>query len=442
LRLHGRGKEPLLFSACRNCLDAGLAEMRFLILTQYFPPEIGAAPTRLAACARELVRLGHDVEVLTALPNYPTGRIFPKYRGRFYVCEQWEGVQIYRVWAYAALGSGLKRAMNYASLAFTSLFGLLKVKRPDYIFVESPPPFLVFPAFLASRLWVAPIILNVSDLWPDSVRELGVLRKGMILRVAGALEIWAYQKADFISAVTQGIWTSLVQEKAVPVHKLLLLPNGADTEQFKPIACDIALKRSLGLQDKQIVLYQGTLGHAHALENALRAARLLSENGSIHLLFLGNGSERTNLIALARALSLKNVTFIDFVPVEQVPRYLSLACCGLVSLRDLKLFRDARPAKLLPIMASAKPVVFCGPAGEVARMLREARAGIIAPPDDPAALASAIQTIADNSILATQLGNNGRHYVEQQFTWSKLVVKWLNKLTQAHADSHVMRTRD
>ncbi|MGH9702168.1 MAG: glycosyltransferase, partial [Candidatus Acidiferrales bacterium] len=141
--------------------------MRILILTQYFPPETGAPQTRLAALARELVRLGHEAEVVTAMPNYPVGKIFPSYRGRFYCREAWEGVPIHRVWVHASMGKGLGRLLNYLSFSVFSLFALSQTRRPDYIFVESPPLFAALPGILVAKLWGVEIILNVADLWPE-----------------------------------------------------------------------------------------------------------------------------------------------------------------------------------------------------------------------------------------------------------------------------------
>jgi len=116
--------------------------MRFLILSQYFPPETGAPQVRLAAMIRELLGLGHTVEVVTALPNYPHGQIFPDYRGRFYRLQDWEGVRVHRVWMYAATGAGIKRLLNYFSFMLTAFWGLRKAQKPDYLFIESPPLFL------------------------------------------------------------------------------------------------------------------------------------------------------------------------------------------------------------------------------------------------------------------------------------------------------------
>jgi len=329
--------------------------VRFLILTQYFPPEVGAPQVRLAAMVRELKGQGHEVEVVTALPNHPRGEIFPEYRGRFYVREDWEGVPVHRLWLYPATGAGLKRLLNYASFAFTSLFGLFRARRPDYLFVESPPLFLSVPAYLWGLPQGVPFIFNVADLWPDSVRELGLMREGWVLRLAEGLEAWTYRKARFVNAVTEGIRRALIEEKGVPEEKVLFLPNGVDTALFRPREPDEALVRELGLLGKKVVVYAGTLGVAQGLEVALAAMRALEhERPELHLLLLGGGSEEARLKALAREWGLSNVTFADPVPLHEVPRYLSLAYAGLVMLKDVPLFEGARPSKTFPIMGASR----------------------------------------------------------------------------------------
>ena len=147
--------------------------MRFLFLTQYFPPEVGAPQVRLAAVIRVLVRLGHQVEVVTAMPNYPQGAIFPGYQRALRLKEEWEGVTVHRVWLYAAVGAGLRRMLNYGSFTAAALFGLMRCKRPDYLFVESPPLFLSVPAYIAGRLWRRPSSSLLARAWGRSETRSG-----------------------------------------------------------------------------------------------------------------------------------------------------------------------------------------------------------------------------------------------------------------------------
>ena len=404
--------------------------MRFLIFSQYFLPEIGASQVRLAAMTRELVRQGHEVEVVTSLPNHPTGQIFSEYRGRYYLRETWEGIPVFRVWVYAATGAGIKRMFNYFSFTVTSLLGLLRARRPDYLFVESPPLFLSIPAFLRAAPQQIPIIFNVADLWPDSVKQLGLMRDGLGLRLAEALEAWSYRKAAYVNAVTEGIRRILIEQKGVPPNKVLFLPNGVDTRLFRPRDPDRALARELGLEGKQVILYAGTMGYAHGLETALKAMRRLKEmEPRLHLVLIGGGSERARLERMASEWKLLNVSFLDPAPPDYIARLYSIAFAGLVSLRKSPLFEATRSAKIFVGMSSGKPIIHSG-FGEGARLVEEAQAGVVVPPEDPSALAEAIRKLAQNREWAARLGQNGRRYVERHLSWSALVSDWLHQLEE------------
>jgi glycosyltransferase involved in cell wall biosynthesis len=402
--------------------------VKFLFLTQYFPPEIGAPQVRLAAMARELVRLGHEVEVVTGLPNHPTGKIFPEYRGKFSADEYWEGIRVHRTWMYAATGAGWRRMLNYGSFAATSLWGLWRSKRPDYLFVESPPLFLSAPAWLMGLRWRRPFIFNVADLWPDSVRELGLMGEGVTLRVAEWLEGWSYARAKFVNAVTEGIRDDLVTKKRVPARKVLFLPNGVDIELFKPREADHELATELGLAGKQVIVYAGTLGLAQGLDVGLHAMdEVRHTHPDARLVFIGDGSDRVRLEGVARSLKLDNVVFLPPNTPEYIARLYSFATAGFASLKDLPLFEGARPSKIFPIMGCGRPVLYSG-AGEGARLVEAAHAGIVVPPEDPKALAGAIRQLLGQPEEAALIGRNGRSYVEENLSWRALIADWLAEL--------------
>ena len=401
--------------------------MKFVLLTQYFPPEIGGAPTRLQCIAQELSRLGHDVEVVTALPNYPRGKFFPGYERCVYRREVWENIPVHRVWLYPAIGGGIERMLNYVSFTCMSLLGLFRAGRPDYIFVESPPIFLSLPAYLLGMVWGAPFIFNVSDLWPDVIVEGGFLKRGRLVRWLEEIERWSYRKAAYVNAVTEGVRDTLLHKKGVPAEKLLFLPNGADTVRFQPRPPDPVLAKRLGLENKKIILWAGTLGLAHDLENVLQAAKLLESAGEIHFLFVGDGSAKNAVVGLRDRLGLHNVTFHDAVPLDQLPPFFSIAEAGLSSLAGIPLFDGARPSKFFPVLASGKPLVFVG-RGEAARLMETARAGVVVPPGDPTALASAVLELVRNPQLSEEYGRNGRRFVETNLQWSRIISDWAAQL--------------
>lgn len=405
--------------------------MKFLILTQYFPPEIGAAMTRLPAVAKELRRLGHEVEVVTSLPSYPQGRIFPDYKRCFYRREIRDGSVVHRVWLYAALGRGFQRVLNYGSFAVTSLAGLARAGKPDYLFLESPPLFLTVSAVIASRLWRAPLIMNVADLWPDAIIEAGILKEGLLVRILAELERWSYRKATFVNAVTEGIRDCLLHKKSLPPRKILFLPNGVDVDRFQPQPSDVVLKKKLGLEGKKIILWAGTEGQSHALEHVIEAAHFLRHQPEFHFLFVGDGTARVSLARLRDEKGLRNITFHEPVPLDQLPSFFSIAECGLASLRDIPIHNGARPSKIFPIMASGKPIVFVG-RGEGARLIEQAKAGIVIRPGDPQELAHAVEEFLTHPQLVEETGRNGRRFVEMNLSWSKLVDDWISQLLRSH----------
>lgn len=402
--------------------------MKFLILTQYFAPEIGASQVRLGSLCRELATAGHSVEVVTAMPHHPAGRISSPYRGSLYLRDEWEGLPVHRVWLYAASGSNLKRILSYLSFCFTCFFGLARATKPDYVFVDSPPLFLGVPGWVAAKAWRVPFVFNIADLWPDSARDLGILPDGQAVRLAHRLERWLYRHADYVTAVTEGIRESLLNSKGLPPEKVLFLPNGVDTGTFQPRSEDLALKESLGLAGKQVVLYAGNHGYAGAVEQVLYAADLLRDQPSFHFLFVGDGPEKKNLLQLADQLSLTNVSFHKPVPLERMPAFISISDLAVVTLRRSKVMAGARPAKLFVMMSAGKPIVLAGE-GEPAELIEAARSGVVVPPGDHASLASAIRGLLEDRAQSEQLGKNGRAFVVDNFQWSSLVGAWLAQLS-------------
>lgn len=403
--------------------------MRFLILSQYFPPELGAMQARLAALAKQLESFGHRAEVVTSLPNYPTGRIFAGYRNSAYKYELWDGIPVHRVWTYASQGAGSGRMFNYGSFALTSMIGLVRSVKPDYIFVESPPLSVSIPAFLGSLVWGSQVIFNISDLWPDSVVDLQLMREGWFIQRARDLERWSYRHAKYVCAVTEGIREGLLA-KGVPSEKILFLPNGVDTQLFTPMPASETLRQELGLVGKHVVLYAGTHSYANNLDSVLHAANILREQKNIHFLFVGSGSAKPALLALAERLRLLNVTFLDPIPQEKVSELVSICLCGMACLADKQIFYTARPAKALAIMSCAKPVLFA--TGENGRhLIQDVEAGLVVSINRPSELANAVEFLAANPEIAFRFGQNGRRYVVENLTWPRLVAEFLEQLTSA-----------
>src|SRR5215204_2775194 len=299
----------------------------FLFLTQYFAPEVGAAPIRLLEVASALRARGHLVSVVTAMPSHPRGRVFDGYRRKLYMRERMSGVPVVRTWVYAASGKSVApRLLNYASFTLSSWLGCLSTQVPDFVFVESPPLFLGITAYVYARLRRVPYILNVSDLWPDSARALGVLNNDRLFRLNEQLEAFLYRHAFRINVVTQPIADILVGKKAVPRHKFLSLPNGVNLSRFDPAPepreCDAP----------PLFSYVGTHGQVQDLDVILDAAHIVRDEA--RFLLIGEGSDKARLVDRARTLGLSNVTFCASRPFEEVPRILAASRAALVTVRS------------------------------------------------------------------------------------------------------------
>jgi len=400
------------------------SNLKFVLLTQYYPPEVGGAQVLLGCFAAELKRQGHDVRVVTALPNYPTGRIFEGYRRRLFLREVRDGIPVFRSWVYPAQSARLiPRMINYFTFCFTSLFAFFWMGRPDVIFVDSPPLFLALTALFLARVKAAHWVMNISDLWPDAVAESGMVHSRFLLGMARKLEGFLYRRADFIGAVTEGIRKTLLEVKGVPERKILFMPIGVDTHLFQPRTADQALLEQHKLENKSVFIYAGTLGHAQGLPMLLDAADALRSREDIALVFVGDGPVKAQLKAQRDHRKLSSVVFAEPVPLGEMPRWWSVARGALVTLKDQAIHQSARPSKSLPALACGIPVIFSG-RGEMARILSDSSAGMVVPPEQPKPLVESILRLADDAALARRLGKNGRRLCEEEFSWRKLVDHW------------------
>ncbi len=398
----------------------------FLVVTQYYPPERGAAQVRLAALARELHRRGNQVEVLTAVPNYPTGKLFPGWRRRPVQVADEDGVRVVRVWLFASMGSGVLRMLNYASFGLMSVLGLARTRRAGWTVVEYPTLFGALPAATWGRIRGRRVVINVADLWVDAIVEVGAVGEGRLVALLRRAEAWMLQGATAVTAVTDGVREALI-DKGVDPARICWLPNGADADLFSPGAADPAVDAELGLEaGEHLFLYAGTQGYVHGLEVVLDAADELRDL-PVRFVLVGGGSEKPALQEAAARRGLAKVTFRDPVAPEDVARYLRRATAGLASVRDLELFRSVRSAKMFPTMATGRPVLYAG-ADEGAALVRQAAAGITTAPGDGAALAGAVRHVLAHPEEAAAMGAAGRRWIVEEGSWRVLIERWLADL--------------
>lgn len=396
--------------------------MRILLITQLFQPE----PNHLKglAFARELVRLGHEVEVLTGFPNYPGGTIYPGYRQRLWLRETIEGIPITRVPVYPDHSrSGLRRMLCYLSLALSACVpGLLLVRRPDVVHVYQGPATLALPAILLRMLRGVPFVLDVQDLWPESVTSSGMLA---VPGATSLLNRWcdlAHRLAAKIVVLSPGYQKSLVA-RGVPAEKIEVVYNwsdesGANAPPGEPDG------DPFGFSGRFTVVYAGNLGRVQALDAVLEAAWLLREDRpEVLFVFVGDGVDADRLKNLASGRGQSNVRFVPRLPVSEIGTVLDRADALLIHLRDDPLCRVGIPQKTQAYLAAGKPILVAVK-GAAADLVEEARAGVSCEPGHAESIAAAVKRLADLSPAERlQMGRNGVAFYERHLAFAVGVAK-------------------
>jgi len=402
--------------------------MRIGILTQYYPPELGAPPARLANLAARFIERGHEVYVITAMPNYPQGRIYPGYGG-FLRRERLDGASVVRSYVYPATGLGFRRIWNYFSFVFSSvLVGTFCVPRLDYLITESPPLFLGLSGYLLSRLKRARWIFNVSDLWLESAVQIGALREGVILRIARCLEKFFYRKAWCISGQSREIIDEI--SKAHPRVTVYHLSNGVASETFRPGIGSDEIRARLAPGMTTIALYAGLHGYAQGLDQVLEAAEALQDLDGLAIVLVGDGPEKQNLMKRAQDLGLSNVRFVDPVPREKMPAILASADIALVPLKERLV--GAVPSKLYEAMGAGLPVVLMT-GGEADDIVTAAGAGLAVSPGDTAGFAAAVRRLATNPQERQAMAARGREAVSARYDRAAIGNAFIDYLEAAHS---------
>lgn len=395
--------------------------MKITLLSENFPPEVGAPQIRLYEISKELQKRGHQVEVITAFPHHPNGVIPEDYKGKFFQYELYDGIPVYRSWIYPSpKGSFWRRLISYFSFTFSAFYSVFKTKPTDVIICTSPPLFLGITGYFASKIKRARFVFNVADIWPESAVELGILTNKSFIRMAEGLERFLYRKAWKIAAATEGI-QEYMQKQGKKPEDVFLLPNGVNVETFRPRAKDPEWIEKLGLENKVVFSFAGRHGYAQGLDSVLQAAKLIENDyPEAHFLFIGDGPEKEKLISLKDELGIQNVTFHDSIPVSEMPKVYSITDYSLVSLRNIDLFKGARPSKIFPALASGTPILYCG-TGEAAKLIEMNECGIIATPEDSEDIAEKIAMCMEYSEDRYKfLSQNSVEFARKEYSWGKI----------------------
>lgn len=378
--------------------------MKILFLTDNFPPERNVPAMRTWEHVSRWVRDGHEVTVITTVPNFPEGKPLAGYRNRWYAVEMMEGVRVIRVKSYIAANEGfIKRILDYLSFMVTGGVAAMFQPRPDVLLSTSPQFFCAVAGWVVSRLRRLPWIFELRDLWPASIVAVGAMKEGMIIRILYWIEMSMYRAADRVIAVTNGLKQDLV-DRGIDATKISVVRNGADTRRFKPAPKDEALMDRLGLRGKFVVGYFGTIGMGAGNETAVEAGALLRHRDDIVILLAGAGAEYESIAKSIEEQGLSNVRLLPAFSQAEMPAAWNLLDAALVMMKDRPLFRATISSKTFEALATGKPVIMSLPAGEATGLVDEYGFGLNVRPENPQDMAAAICRLADDPELCRALG--------------------------------------
>lgn len=330
--------------------------MKLLILTQYYPPEMGAPQARLSELAVRLRDKGHQVTILTAMPNYPTGQVFEGYRRKLRTVEEIDGIRVVRTWIWPSKSSrAIPRVLCCMTFALSSvLLGLWEIGRQDIVLFESPPLFLIPSGLVIGRACGARVIMNVSDIWPDIVVRRGHLTGGPFLAILFWLEKLGYTHSDVVALTNPGAMSQI--NERFPRVTATVISNGVDTRFFRPdLRCDqIRTGFHVG-QGDMLVGYCGLHGLAQGLEVVINAAERLKARPDIKIIMIGDGPTKERLMAMAEERNLTNVKFFPPRPKKEMPPILASLDASLIPLAAR--LPGTMPSKTYEALAAGVPMV-------------------------------------------------------------------------------------
>jgi colanic acid biosynthesis glycosyl transferase WcaI len=404
--------------------------MKIVVLSRHYYPELTGIGPYTAELCEYLVQKGVDVTVITTFPYYPHWYIPKEYKGKWFVKEKRKGVNILRTYMLISQRKGLRQIFHEFFFPVVSLFvGLRFSKHCDIILSVSPPLTTGLTAYLLSLTKKTPFIFHIQDLLPDTAVNLGMLKQGKIVQALYRLEKFIYNKAKAITVISMGFAENLYNKK-VPRHKVHYLPNWVDLDFIKPVERDNVFRAKNDLSNETfLVMYAGNISYKQGLETLLDAAFVLKEYTNIAFFIVGDGTLKPSLEEKANSMKLPNLRFLPLQPKEILP-YMFSAADVLVITQKASIVDVVLPSKLLTYMASATPVVASvNSNSETARIISQAKSGLIVEPENAEALMKAILHLCSSSVLREGYGNNGRSYVSENFEKSEILEKFLELIS-------------
>ncbi len=393
--------------------------MRILIYSyNYHPEPIGIAPL-MTELAEGLVQQGHEVRVVTAMPNYPQRRIYDEYKGKLYMTEKKKGVAVQRNYVWIRPHPGLlDRIMLDASFVLISLVHALKGLRPDVILLTVPPLPVAVPAAMLGWLHRCPVILNLQDILPEAAVHTGLLTNKRMIRIFEGLEKFAYWSATKISVISEGFVDNLVG-KGVQENKIVLIPNWVDVNFIQPLPKEESpFRKAHQLNGKFVVLYSGNIGRTQPLTALIDAAARLKHIPEIAVVIVGEEKALQDLELYRQKIDATNVLLLPFQPRKELPQMLAAADIGMVMQKE-NVISFNMPSKIQVLLASGRPIIASVPStGTAAKAVQQSKGGIVVPPEDSDALVAAILDLYKNPDKAEALGKQGRQYAIENYAFN------------------------
>jgi colanic acid biosynthesis glycosyl transferase WcaI len=389
--------------------------MRILVLCPHYAPDVAPTGTVMTAIAEQLAAQGHELHIVTSLPWYRMHDVEPEWRGRAWRTERHPWGRITRVHPFPTDKRNIRaRALGFAGfIGLSSVVAALTRHRPDVVFAMSPPLPIGIAGLAVARLRRAPFVFNIQDVFPDVAVELGLLTDTRVIKAAAATERFAYRHADAVTVLSDDLRDNVVTKIGAQRRRrtrVEVIPNFVDAVRIAPQPKENDYRREHGLEGKTVVMYAGNVGLSQSIGLLIHAARALRERSEVVFVINGGGAARPALEA--EAAGLPNVRFVDYQPIERLPEVLAAADIHTVPLKT-GLAKASVPSKLYSILAAGRPVLASIDLGtEVHRTLERAGAGVVVPPDDPAAFVDALVGLLDDPAGAAALGAAGRSFVE------------------------------
>lgn len=388
--------------------------MKILIIAYHYQPDLGPSAPLFTMLCENLVKLGHQVTILTTVPHYPSGRVPPEFRGRGRLWRRSveNGVNVVRVTLPSVDRSKLsQRMLQFLCFQISATLAGLG-QRFDAALVATPALAVWLPMAVLAVLPHIPAIYSVHDVYPGVGVTLGVFRNKGVIGLVSWLERFCLKRARIVRILSESFRSDLLQ-MGVPEAKMALVYDWVDTDLIRPLPRKNNFSKEHRLDEKCVVMYAGNIGLSQGLEHVLTAAELLKDEVDIYFLLVGDGQNREHLMAEAERRGLENVGFVPFQPRERLPEVLATADIALVSLQK-GIGASSLPSKTYSILASGRPVIASIDENcEGWNLIEQAGAGVCVPPEDPTAIAETVIKLKENKELRRKMGERGRAWAER-----------------------------